>query len=182
LRRWLLALVCLLLIADGYWASRNLVFKNADSGIYWVPLHPNLEIYVGNDASLPNRDPPATELKLLWSNGKWLVDGKPVADINNYIQYYHGYHGGCGFAYQLDGDPTADNVFKSVEEALSTGAGSTVVLAPRIEADGKTMDSVPVFEVRNWTEKTCPFSKQWRKSLSYGESGVGYPPNLKSRD
>ena len=179
MRRWLLACVGILLVADGYWASQNLVLKSADDGIYWFRFpfgggQIQIEAPTG-EMHVKQRKQPALE----WKGGKWVSAGAPISDIRNFILYWNNPEDSCIIFYHLEPNASVATAIKTLDLSFSAGVGRAAILSPAIARSGKAEIAL-FFEPKKRDENTCPFEAAWRKHLpKYGE-GVGYPPNAKS--
>ena len=181
MRRWLLACVGILLVADGYWASRNLVLKNADDGIYWFAFSPNdgvreVDSFANKQSGYAGKAKPG----ITWVGGSWYLDGQPLPDISQYIEYIDADHSPCSLAYSLPGTPTIQTAVQSIEDAFRAGAANAVILAPAPKVKSKFENPVSAYETPAYSVITCPHADAWRDILAYGERAFGYPPELKS--
>jgi hypothetical protein len=139
--QWLLTIVGILLVADGYWASRNLVLKSAEDGIYWFNTDPMLSIYVGKEFN-----PSQT---ILWDNDRWVYAGKEVRNLEPYWQHADNTDPGRSWKYilnyRLHPNDSILTARKSLEAAFRAGAQMAVIMTPSPEIEGEAQDSVPVF-------------------------------------
>ena len=179
MRRWLLACVGILLGADGYWASQNLVLKSADDGIYWFTPRFGFSVYVRDRTD--EKYPPSAKMEkfeVSWVDGRWTNNDQPITDIRNFIRYESGFS--CVLTYSVRSVPTVKAVIQSIEAAFSAGVGSVLIVEPRPERDGKFEDSVPLLERAGQSTERCPYADDWARVLDKGESAFGYPPNVKA--
>jgi hypothetical protein len=182
LRRWLLVVVCVLLIADGYWASRNLVLKSADDRIYYFrfpPMSGAIYVATSTDEKIAPMDKVPDVRR---ENGRWLANGKPVTDLKALVQYWKGDGKQCSVQFHLGKDASVNVAIKSINEVFAAGAGRAMILSPVIEQDGKSTNSALFFESANWGPNTCPYAELWQRKLNESEDevGVGYPPARES--
>jgi hypothetical protein len=182
LRRWLLACVGILLVADGYWASQNLVLKGKDDEIYWFrfpPMGGRIYIETPSGEVVADQD---DQPRLDWKGGKWVSDGVPISDIRNFITYWTGPEGGCQIHYHLEPHATIATAMATLDLSFSAGVGSAAILSPVVERVGKPEDrrTALFFEPPKYDKNTCPFETSWRKRLPEYGQGFGYPPNVKA--
>lgn len=178
MRRWLLALICILLVADGYWASRNLVLKSADANIYWFNFTSEGPVLFERDSKgLPvtNSD---DRFNLIWQTGAWFNDGQKISEVGKFIEYVDGPHSACGLTFHLNGDPSVETAYRAIQDAFDAGAGIVGILTPLAEMQGITESVAPLTVPSEYGAKTCPYADEWRRNLKYGETAVGYPPSM----
>ena len=179
MRRWLLACVGILLVADGYWASQNLVRKSADDGIYWFTPQYGIEISVRNNEGEKFAEPAEmAKFEVSWLDGRWTNNDQQITDIRNFIRYEKNFS--CSLTYSVKSDPSVQTVIKSIEAAFASGAGSVIILEPLAEWYGETENSVPLLEKVGQSSKHCPYADDWDRMLDKDESAYGYPPNVKA--
>ncbi len=181
MRRWLLACVGILLVADGYWASENLVLKSADDGIYWFAFSSEdgvleIESFAGKQLGFVGKAKP----NITWVDGNWYLDGELLPDIAQFIEYINGPHTPCVLSYSLPGNPTIQTAISSIEDAFRTGAADAIIMAPVPRVSSQFQNLVSAYEAPSYSNKTCPHAAAWREVLDYGEQGFGYPPNVKA--
>lgn len=185
LRRWLLACVGILLVADGYWASQNLVLKSADDGIYWFrfpPLGGQIYIPHPSEGEVDEND---KQPRLSRQNGKWMANGLVVSDIKNFMRYDGGPDdpdGDCALGYELSKNVTIASVIVILKLSFAAGAEDAAIYSPVVEVVGRPDErrTALFFNTPKVTNATCPFTEEWKKSLRKGEHGFGYPPNVKA--
>jgi hypothetical protein len=173
LRRWLLALVCLLLIADGYWASRNLVLKSADDEVYYFRFPIN-----GGQVSAKNSAGDANDQfdRLYWTDERWMLDGMPVGDVKSFIRYWNDYDtSSCSLLYRLDVNASIKAAISSMNAAFAAGAEDATIMSPSIDwaKDDGAFQTALFFQTTKYDANTCPNEEARRKAKSI--PGYGYP-------
>lgn len=180
MRPWLLGLVCILLVADGYWVSRNLVLKSADDGIFWFRPR-NMFAVSLLDNKGERFEPPPEHLKfeVSWVDGRWTNNGRPISDVRNFIEYAEGEFP-CSLTYSVKSEASIQATIQSIKTAFAAGAGSVLILDPLVERDGKVEDSALLYE--NWGATNCPYQDYWSQALDRYDTAFGYPPDLKKAE
>jgi hypothetical protein len=153
----LLALACILLVADGYWASHNLVLKH--SNVLWIPFDPMLDIVFEKDEAGNVVQPDGANSGLRWRNDQWVANDLRVADLGAFMEPY-GYHSQpysrrCVLKYYADDNISIGSAMKSLNAAFAAGAARAVILSPRSEVDGQAQNSVPAYNAPNPIERIC---------------------------
>lgn len=182
MRPWLLGLVCILLVADGYWASRNLVMKSADDGIYWFYTQPPQRQLVVELKPTTSNSKIEKQPMLEWNGSQWRADGKTVSDVRTLVKYWRkgdrSNEIGCGLDFYMGTDATIKEAITAIGRALEAGANEVTVLAPRVEWGRRKAKSILFFHPPHWTTETCPYANDWRDNLENLEVGYGYPPKV----
>jgi hypothetical protein len=154
----LLALVCILLVADVYWASQNLVLRRAD--IYMIPVDPMAGMVFEKDRTGKSVQPSDLSQTLKWRNDRWLLDGTKVADVGAFMEP-SGYDDDgsssrrCVLEYYMDSDASIESAIRSFDAAFAAGAAHALILSPAPEVDGQAQNWFPIFNAAHPSQRIC---------------------------